>query len=232
MTTPILLIPGLNGTADVYLQHLPALWSFGPVTIANHTSGDSVAEIAEAILAAAPPDFALVGFSLGGYIAFEILRRAPQRVTRLALLDSSARPDSPEATQKRRDALALVAQGKFRQVVQNTFATAVHPDHADNAALQARHLAMALAAGPETYRRQQQAIIARPDSRPDLPGIAVPTLVLVGDADQLTPPEVAREMAAAIPGARLVEVAKAGHLALIEQPEIVTAALLDWLQSP
>jgi pimeloyl-ACP methyl ester carboxylesterase len=229
MTTPILLVPGLNCTAEVYKHQLPRLWLHGPVTVANHQAGASMAEIASHILAEAPPRFALAGFSMGGYLAFEILRQARDRVTRLALLDTSARADSPEATAKRLAAIALSQQGRFNLAVSQTFPNAVHPDHVANEELKALHLGMAMWSGPEVYARHQQAIIARPDSRPDLPGIAVPTLVVVGEADAITPVDAAREMAAGIHNSRLVIVPRAGHLALVEQHFLVTSALVEWL---
>ncbi len=230
MTIPILLVPGLNCTAEVFAAQLPSLWARGPVTIANHLAGGkTVAGIAAAILEAAPPRFALLGFSMGGYIAFEILRQAPDRILRLALLDTSARPDSPESREKRLAAIALTEQGKFNLAVSQTFPNVVHPDHVGDARLRALHVGMALAVGPETYIRHQQAIMARPDSRPDLPGIGQPTTVIVGAADTVTPPEHAAEMASAIPGARLVTLPDAGHLTPIEQPGLLTAALLEWL---
>lgn len=231
MAIPILLIPGLNCTAEVYRHQLPALWHFGPVTVANHTTGSTISEIAASILAEAPPHFALAGFSMGGYIAFELLRQAPGRVRALALLDTSARPDSPEATEKRRAAMGLAGQGKFTLAVQQSFPNAVHPDHLGNADLKALHVRMAKANGPETYIRQQEAIIGRTDSRPDLPGIRMPTLVVVGEADAITTPEVAEEMAANIPAARLLTIPKAGHMALAEQPELVTSAMVEWLEA-
>jgi len=232
MAMPLLLVPGLNCTAEVFRHQMPALWAFGPVTVANHLNGSGVAGIAAAILADAPPRFALIGFSMGGYIAFEILRQAPARVSRLALLDTSARPDTPEATDKRRQAMALAGQGKFTLALAQSFANAVHPDHVGNAKLKALHTRMALANGPETYIRHQDAIIGRPDSRPDLNGIRVPTLVVVGEADAITVPDAAREMAAGIAGARLLVVPNAGHMALAEQPELVTAAMVEWMNQP
>ncbi len=231
MAIPILLIPGLNCTAEIYRNQLPALWQFGPVTIANHLHGESMAEIAASILADAPPRFALVGFSMGGYIAFEVLRQARERVERLALLDTSARPDSPDSTLKRRDAIALTGQGRFALVVSTAFPNAVHSANQGDVELRALHTGMALAVGPEVYVRHQKAIIARPDSRPDLAGIAVPTLVVVGEADAITVPEAAYEMADGISDAQLVQVPKAGHMALAEQPEIVTRALVQWLSA-
>ncbi|MDB5541188.1 MAG: alpha/beta hydrolase, partial [Devosia sp.] len=186
---------------------------------------------AAAILNDAPPTFALAGFSMGGYLAFEILRQARSRILRLALLDTSARPDSPEATEKRREAIALAEQGKFTLAAAQAFPNAVHPDHVADAELKALHMRMSAAIGPETYIRQQTAIINRPDSRPDLPTINLPTLVLVGDSDAITPPEAAKEMAAGILGAKLVTVPTAGHMALAEQPAIVTDAVVDWLKA-
>lgn len=229
MTMPILLVPGLNCTSEVYAQQVPALWRFGPVTIANHTIGTSMADIAAAILRDAPPQFALAGFSMGGYLAFEILRQARGRVLKLALLDTSARPDTPEATEKRLSAIALTGQGKFSLAIQQSFPNAVHPDHVGNTQLKALHIRMATANGGETYIRQQTAIMHRPDSRPDLSAIKVPTLVVVGDADAITVPDAAREMASGIAGARLLVVPTAGHMALVEQHAIVTAAMIEWL---
>jgi pimeloyl-ACP methyl ester carboxylesterase len=229
MTLPILLIPGLNCTSEIWAAQTPALWSRGPVSIANHTTGASIREIAASILAAAPPSFALGGISMGGYIALEIWRQAPQRVRGLALVDTSARPDTPESTERRRAAMALAGQGKFAQVIGAAFPLAVHPDNADDAVLKALHTRMGLTIGLETYLRQQQAIIGRPDSRPNFGAIDVPTIVLVGDKDAITPPEVAREMADGIRGAALSTIPNAGHMALAEQPEAVNVALLGWL---
>ncbi len=229
MTMPILLIPGLNATAEVYAHQTPALWQFGPVTVANHTSGTTMAEIAASILRDAPPKFALAGFSMGGYLAFEILRQARDRVLKLALLDSSARPDTPEAKGKRRNAMALTEQGKFTLAVQQSFPNAVHPDHVGDAELKALHIRMATSIGGEAYIRQQTATMNRPDSRPELGAINVPTLVVVGDSDAITVPDMAKEMAAGIDGAKLVVVPTAGHMALVEQHAIVTAAMVDWI---
>ena len=226
---PILLLPGLGCTAEIWSAQLPQLWGRGPVTIADHTGGDSIAAIAAAILATAPPRFALAGISMGGYLAFEIWRQARARVLGLALVDTSARPDTPEATERRRAAIALAEAGRFELALSQSFPTAVHPDHVQDAALKALHLRMNRATGVPAWRRQQQAIIGRVDSRPDLPGIDVPSLVLVGDADALTPPELSHEMAAALPDGQLVTIPQAGHLALAEQPETTTAALLAWL---
>jgi pimeloyl-ACP methyl ester carboxylesterase len=226
--TPFLLLPGLNCTAEIFAPLIPTLWPFGPVTVANHTLGSGVAEIAANILRDAPPRFALLGFSLGGYVAFEILRQAPDRAEKLALIDTSARPDAADAIEMRRLRIATTRAGAFEQTVMDGFPQAVHEAHVDRADLRALLLRMATTNGPEVYIRQQETIIARPDSRPDLAGITLKTLVVVGDSDQTTVPEAAEEMAAGIPGARLVVIPRAGHMALVERPEVVNAAVREW----
>lgn len=228
--TPFLLIPGLNCDARVYNGVAQTLWPFGPVTIANNREGEGVSAIAEGILATAPPRFGLVGFSMGGYIAFEILRQAPERVEKLALLDTTARPDSAESIENRKRRIALAEGGKFGLVIEQSYPATVHPDNASNSSLYSMHRAMADANGPEAYIRQQRAIIDRPDSRPVLSSIKVPTLIVVGEADEITPPDAAQEMHDAIPGSELVIVAQAGHLALLEHPLIVQNAIRAWAE--
>jgi len=228
---PFLLIPGLNCDARVYAQASTVLWQFGPVTIANHLAGEGLAEIARGILADAPPTFALGGFSMGGYLVFEVLRQAPERVRRLALIDTTARPDTPEATENRRRRIEQAQAGKFGLVIEQSFPASVHPDNAGDSRLYSIHRAMAGASGAEAYVRHQQAIIARPDSRPMLPGIRVPTLVVVGEGDQITPLDGAREMHEGIAGSTLAVIPRAGHLALLEQPELVNRALAAWAEN-
>ena len=229
---PVLLIPALYCSPRLFEQQIPALWNFGPVQIANHAMGDSIAEIARQILATAPPRFALAGLSMGGYTAFEIMRQAPERVTRLALLDTSARADTAAAAQGRRDSIRLVVEQGFDSFLDQAWKIAVAPGHLNDAALRARYRQIAWDVGPERFMRQQHAIGQRPDSRPHLAAIRCPTLVLVGDEDVATPPHLAEEIAAGIAGSQLVKVAGAGHLTTIERPEAVTRALVDWLAAP
>jgi pimeloyl-ACP methyl ester carboxylesterase len=226
---PIVLIPGLLASPRLYVHQIPELWRFGPVTVADHTRDDSISAMARRILADAPPRFALVGLSMGGYAAFEIVRQAPQRVARLALLDTSARPDTPEAIAARRAQMSLTREGRFAEVLAAFFPGLVHPARRSDAALRAVLETMAAEVGPEGYLRQQAANIGRPDSRPTLAAIHCPTLVLVGEQDALTPPERAVEIAGGIAGAQLVTVADCGHLSALERPEKVTRALLGWL---
>ncbi len=229
MPHPIVLVPGLNCTAECFIGQIPAIWQFGPVQVADHKRGATIAEIATAILADAPPTFALGGFSMGGYIAFEMLRQAPERVTRLALIDTMARPDNEDQALKRRDSIRLAQQGKLVQLVTQNFPNGVHPANAGRSDLRELQLRMASQNGAEVYVRQQNAILTRPDSRGDLVGIKVPTTIVVGETDSVTPVDAAHEMADAIPDADLVTIAGAGHMSPTEQPAAVAAALAGWL---
>jgi len=230
MSTPIVLVPGLNCTAECYAGQIPALWQFGSVQVADHKRGSTMAEIAAAILGDAPPRFALAGFSMGGYIVFEMLRQEPERITRLALIDTMARLDTPERLQKRHDAIRLAQAGKHRQIVAANYAESVHPQNARDAAIRETSIRMAVENGPEVYIRQQQAIITRPDSLPLLPTIRVPTTIIVGVADTITPVADSRIMADTIPNAELVMIAGAGHMSPTEQPAAAAAALVGWMQ--
>jgi pimeloyl-ACP methyl ester carboxylesterase len=227
---PIVLIPGLLCSWRLYAEQLPALRRLGPVTVADHRRDDSMAALAGRVLAEAPPRFRLVGLSMGGYLAFEIMRRAPERVSRLALLDTTARPDTTEQTRRRQDQVARTQEGQFPQVVDDLYHAWVRPSRRDDAMRRAV-LQMAEETGPDAFVRQQAAIMGRADSRPDLAGIGCPTLVLGGADDELTTPAHAGEIADGVPGATLVVVPDCGHLSTLEQPGAVTGALLEWLSS-
>jgi pimeloyl-ACP methyl ester carboxylesterase len=227
---PVVLIPGLLASPRLFAAQLPELWRRGPVTVADHTRDDSMAAIAGRILAAAPPRFALAGLSMGGYVSLEIMRQAPARVARLALLDTSARADTPEATAQRHAQMALATSGRLAEVVEQQFARCVHPLHRSDPQLREVNRLMAEDTGPEAFVRQQTAIMGRADSRPMLGAITCRTLVLVGEQDELTPPDRAVEMAQGIRGARLVTVPECAHLSTLEKPREVTRALLEWLE--
>jgi pimeloyl-ACP methyl ester carboxylesterase len=226
---PTVLIPGLNCSARLYADQIPALWRFGPVTVADHTRDDSMDAIAARILAAAPPRFALAGLSMGGYLALAIMRQAPERVQKLALLDTSARPESREQTARRKPQIALAQSGRFAEVPALQFPVFVHRNRQGDDALRARVRRMADETGAEAFLRQQLALMTRADARPLLAAIKCPTLVLVGDGDELTPPALSREIAEGIAGSRLVIVPDCGHLSTMEQPEAVNRALVEWM---
>lgn len=226
---PAVLIPGLLGSPRLYAEQIPAMWRYGPVTVASHLYDDSMAALAARILRAAPPRFTLVGLSMGGYLAFEIMRQAATRVSRLALLDTTARPDTAEQSLRRREQIARVQGGQFREVVDELFRRWVRPARHSDTDLRRVVFQMADETGPYAFVRQQEAIMGRADSRPGLTAISCPTLVVVGADDALTTAQHAAEISTAVPGARLVVVPECGHLSTLEQPATVTAALVDWL---
>ena len=228
---PILLVPGLVSSPRIYAPVLPALWRFGPVTVANHIRDDNMALIARRILAEAPPRFALAGHSMGGYIAFEIMRQAPERVAKLALINTQARPDTPEATARRRSVMARATGGEYRAVLDELFPGFVHPSRRDDASLRQLVYDMGDDVGPEAFVRQQMAVISRPDSRPILAAIKCPTLVLSGDEDNIIPNSLSVEMANNIHNAKLVILPNCGHLPQPEQPQATADALVEWLRS-
>ncbi|WJR77484.1 alpha/beta hydrolase [Bradyrhizobium sp. NP1] len=229
-TMPILLVPGLVSSPRIYAPVIPALWRFGPVTIANHIRDDNMGAIARRILAEAPPRFALAGHSMGGYIAFEIMRQAPDRVAKLALINTQARPDTPEATARRRALMARAQNGEYHAVLDELFAGFVHPSRQGDAALRQLVHDMGDDVGPQAFIRQQTAVMSRPDSRPALAWIRCPTLVLTGDEDNTIPNMLSVEMANGIHGAKLVILQDCGHLPQPEQPQATCDALAEWMR--
>jgi pimeloyl-ACP methyl ester carboxylesterase len=228
---PIVLIPGLGCSARLYAAQIPQLWTLGPVTIAQHGRHESMQAIARSILASAPQRFALIGLSMGGYLSFEIMRQAPQRVAKLALLDTTARPDSPEQTRNRRLHIGLAEKSPMADLADALFPRLVHPQRHSDQKLRELVRIMAEETGAAAFIRQETALISRPDSGPTLSGIRCPTLVLVGENDELTPPDRAAEMAHGIAGSRLVTVPECGHLSTLERPEQVTEALMELLRT-
>jgi pimeloyl-ACP methyl ester carboxylesterase len=228
---PVVLIPGLACTPRLYAEQMPALWTFGPVTVADHRRADSMEEIARQILSDAPQRFALAGLSMGGYIALAIMRIAPERVAKLALLDTGPRNDTPEAGERRKAQIAMAQAGKLDAIANALWPLLVHKDRQGDHELKKINDGMMRLNGADTFVRQQIAIMTRPDSRPGLPAIKCPTLVLVGDGDQLTPPALSEEMAALTPGSKLVVVPQCGHLSTLERPEAVTKALVAWMEA-
>jgi pimeloyl-ACP methyl ester carboxylesterase len=228
--TRVVLLPGLACDAEVFAHQQAALTPHHPVTVADvHTRFATLPDMADALLAEHDGPLVLVGASMGGMVALEAARRAPDRVRGLALLGTSARPDTPELIRLRSEAIALFEQGRIEEVLRANAMFAFHPDVPGGGGLVARYVAMVLRAGAAQLIRQNRAVMARTDLRPALPAIDCPVLVACGNADVLTPPEHAREIAAAIRGARLESIAGCGHMLTMEQPARVSALLLDWL---
>lgn len=200
------------------------------IQVADSAAADTIGGLAAVALRDAPPRFALAGLSMGGYVAFEMLRREPSRVERLCLVDTTARPDMPEQSQRRRSLMGIAAAKGMHEVVPLLLPGLLSPENVNDPCLVDLIGQMADQVGVEGFVRQQRAILGRPDSRPGLGQIGVPTTVVVGADDQLTPPDRAQEMVDAIRGALLVVIPGAGHLAPIENPTAVTAAMREWLR--
>jgi len=226
----VFILPGLLEDADAFSQQVDALRAITACTAADLTQQETIAGLAADALRQAPAGpLALVGHSMGGYVALEILRQAPERIERVALLNTHARPDSPEATDNRKRLMAL-AERDFPAVIRTLLPRLVLEEHLELAS--GAITEMALATGREAFLRQERAIIGRIDSRPHLPRVRCPALVVAARQDQLMPVELLQELASAIPGARLEIIENSGHMASIEQPEQVTRLLVDWLANP
>ena len=227
----LVLCPGVLNDGRVFAPQLAALGDRVDVTVADVATHDSLVDMARLVLARTPQRFALAGFSMGGYVALEIIRQAPERVSRLALLDTSARPDTPAQSAMRQALINLARTGTFKGVTPRVLPRLVHPARLDDPDVTGLIFAMAADTGRDGFLRQQAAIMARPDNRPLLASIRIPTLVLCGRDDQLTPPELSHEIAEAVPGAQLILIDACGHMSPLERPSTVTAALEAWLES-
>jgi pimeloyl-ACP methyl ester carboxylesterase len=230
MPTPLLLLPGLLNTRRLWESQIADLADVAEVTVPELWHYESIGAMADAALKAAPERFALGGFSMGGYVAFEILRRAPQRVTHLALMDTQATPDTPEATARRRGFVEQTKLGRFHGVQPSLLPQIVHCSRLHDQSVVQPIVEMAAEVGADGFCREQVAMIARPDSRPLLVEIKQPTLVLVGRQDIATPLIRAEEMAADIGHSQLVVVETCGHMSPLEKPAEVSAALRRWLK--
>ena len=229
--TPLVLVPGLLCDRHLWQHQDETLSDIADVSIVDMTQDGTVGDMAARVLREAPPRFALAGLSMGGYVAHEVMRRAPERVTKLALVDTSARADTEEQLKRRRDLIDQVGLGKFKGVTKRLLPLLILPDRLSDDALVKTVQAMAEHVGKEAFLRQQNAIMTRPDSRGGLADIKCPTLVMCGRQDALTPLELHEEMAAAIADATLVIIEESGHLAPLEQPHAVSAVLRYWLQA-
>lgn len=226
----LILLPGLLCDAALWAHQEQYLADIADIRIADLTLDDSLETMAARILADAPEKFALAGLSMGGYAALAVLRAAPQRVTRLALLDTAATPDTKEQSTRRRILMRLAQSGQFKGVTPRLLPLLLHPDRVNEEPLAEAVMAMAERVGLDAFLRQQRAIMTRADARPELPGIRVPTMVICGRQDALTPLARSQEMAGAIPGAQLAVIEECGHLSTMERPQAATALMRLWLQ--
>ena len=229
MPQPLVLVSGTLCDARVFAPVIDLLGAAADCMAFGASGQDSIGGMAEAVLAQAPPRFALAGFSLGGFVALEIMARAPERVSGLALLCTKAIPTTPAQKLERLAWLDAARHEGLAPLVKLALPRWLHPRNVNDAAVGGIVVDMAVSEGVAVLERQTRANNDRPDSRPRLAHIATPTLVLFGETDQLCTPQDSRDMAQAIPGAVLVEVAGAGHFGLLEQPAAVADAMRDWL---
>lgn len=225
----VVLVTGQLLTPAVWKPQADVLATRTDIVFADHTQDDTIAGMAERLLAAAPPAFDLVAQAMGGFVAFEVMRRAPRRVRSLALLATLAPNDGPAQTERRQGYIRLVEDGRFAEVVEERIPILVHPARREDEPLLTVVRGMAEQTGAETFLRQQRAIMGRVDSRPSLAGIACPTLIVWGRQDGITTEGHQAELLDGIPGARLEVIEDCGHLATLEKPRTVTRLLCDWL---
>ena len=227
--TPLVLLPGMMCDARLWGPQLGAL---GRRTVihAAISEADRIEDLARQVLVDAPPHFALAGLSMGGIVAMEIVRQAPERVDRLALLDTNPRPELPAVRAARAPQIAKVLAGGLREVLRDEMKPNYLADGPGKQAILDLCMEMALDLGPEVFERQSRALAARHDQKETLRAYRGPALVLMGEGDRLCPRDRHDLMHALMPQSRLVIVPASGHLPTLEQPKTTTAALLRWLE--
>ena len=230
MSLPIVLITGQLLT-DAVWQPLIDAWPDREVIVADNRSDDTIEGFAQRLLDNAPPKFVLIGHAMGGFVAFEVMRRAPERVAKLALISTLASADGPAQTARRQGYIELVESGRFDHVVEERNPILFPEEQRGDERLLGIARQMAADTGADTFLAQQRAIMARIDSRPRLVEIAVPTLLIWGEKDGITGRAHHDEIAGAIPGARLEVIVGAGHLPTIEAPEAVVPLLTGFIDA-
>lgn len=229
MSLPIVLITGQLLTDEVW-EPLINAWSDRKVIIADNQHGETIEEMAQNLLDNAPAEFILIGHAMGGFVAFDVMRRAPERVAKLALLSTLASADGPAQTARRQGYIDLVESGQFDQVVEERIPILFPEAKRDDERFLIIARRMAADTGADTFLRQQRAIMARSDSRPGLQEITVPTLLIWGDQDGITTRAHHDEILQGIPHARLEIIKGAGHLTTVEMPEVVEPVLTRFIE--
>lgn len=230
--TQLILLPGLACDERLWEAQWPALpAALRPVVTTVHTRHDTIEAMASALLSEHLGPLVLCGASMGGMIAMEAARQAPERIAGLALLGTTPRPETPDMRALRSAAVELFERGDVRDVIEPNIAFAFHPVQAADTALVQRYLDIVIGAGAAQLIRQNHAVMWRPDATRHLAALCCPVLVMCGDSDRLTPPECSREIAGLVPQAELVWVPECGHMLTMEKPAFVNAALREWLQS-
>ena len=228
MSLPIVLMTGQLLTETVW-QPLLEAWPDREVTVVDNRSDDTIAGFAQRLLDNAPPKFILIAHAMGGFVAFEVMRRAPERVAKLALIATLASADGPAQTARRQGYIDLVESGNFDRVVEERIPILFPEEKRGDERLLGIARRMAADTGADTFLAQQRAIMARIDSRPRLGEIAVPTLLVWGENDGIVTPAYGESFRKLIPDARLAVIPQAGHLPQIEQPQAFLAELRKFL---
>lgn len=228
--TQLVFLPGLATDAVIWHAQLAAMPPHIHAVVSDvHARQTTLQEMAATLLAEHPGELILCGASLGGKLAMEAVRQAPQRIKGLALLGTNARPETEAMRSLREAAIDMFAQGRVKTLLTVNLPNAFHPSRVQDSVLLQTYLDVVLRAGAEQLIRQNRALMERPDARLHLGEVKCPTLVLCGDSDRLTPPDCSREIAELIPGAQLVLIPECGHMLTMERPQEVNAALLAWL---
>ena len=226
---PLLVLPGHLCNRRLFTHQISHLGDAADIVVADLYGADTVQELAAAAVTSMPQQFAILANSMGGCVAFEVMRQAPHRVIGLALVGTTARAEWPAQNARRQPAAKLAVQGEFKSIAEMYAPVFFHPDRTNDGAHVHTLELMITEAGDSGLRNQQKAFAKRPDSRPDLECITCPTLVLCGRDDVITPLEMSKEIADGIPGAELVVLETCGHIPMLEWPEKTTDLLRHWL---
>lgn len=226
-TRNLVLVPGLVCDFEIWRHQLDHLSDVAEIFVPNASMGETMAEMASIVLDEAPDQFALAGFSMGGYVALEMLRQAPDRITRLAVLDTSATADTPEKSAGRQTAIAACENGEYDQIIANMLTVLLHPGHQKEPYVSFVK-AMAARVGAEVFARRHRAMMTRTDSRDLLKATNIPVRAICGRQDAMSPVEGHEEMANLAPNGRLSIIEECGHMTIFERPQAATSLLRDW----
>jgi pimeloyl-ACP methyl ester carboxylesterase len=225
--TPVVFLPNLLGDGAMWQHQFSFLKDIAECSAADVARHDRMDALAREVLETAPPEFGLVGLSFGGFVAMEVMRQAPERVLKLCLIDTTARPESQAQKDYRQGQLARAANGQYDHVISGMLPMLISQLRDTN--LVHTITTMAHRVGRHSFCNRVKALIDRVDSRPLLPTIRCPVHVIAGLQDAITPPDIQEEMVDSIPKARLALIPDCGHLSPVERPEVVTRLLRNWL---
>lgn len=232
MRDPLVFLPGLMCDAHLFAGQIAAFSPDYPVSVMPVGHGERLEEIASSLIHVLPPRFALVGHSIGGMIAMELLRRAPERVTQIALMSTTPLAETPQAAADYEPAIIKLKSGRLQEGVEALVPPGTLAAGTGRQVAMAQLMMMAERVGEGAIIRQVRALQRRRDYQPTLRRCKVPTLLMCGAEDGLTPPKRHDYMAGLIPYAALEVIEGAGHLLPLEQPEATTGALRVWLEQP